>query len=217
MMENGLKIVLIAGMVLMCIPISLQMKRHNVALWKSIPVSVTLILTGIYGSSFWFYLENGHPGGRSLYGVLFLVPLVIYPVAKLFRIPYGYALDYLAPSGCLTLAAVKVQCLVLKCCEGMVLYIDNNGRYVRFPSQLVEMAAFLVVSAILFWMSGMREFERKIFPWALVLYGGTRFFLNLLREETAPFLLGLTAGCFWSVCAVSIGIVWLISAKRKKE
>lgn len=205
-----LMFVLLLGAVLMTNIIAIQMKWYNISAWKSVVISVMLIVTGLFGSRLWFFVENGHFRGRSFYGVIFIAPIVFYAVAKILKVPYGYAMDFCAPAGCMTLAMVKIQCLRDGCCTGKVLYVDENYDYVKFPSQLTEMAAFLLIAVILFCMSRKEKNRNRIFPWFLLLYGGSRFGLNFLRGGLEHYALGLSAGSFWSVIAFCGGAVTLL-------
>lgn len=205
-----LLLVLLLGCVLMCTMISMQMKWYGISMWKSIIVSLTLVFTGLFGSRVWYFVENGNFGGRSFYGAVFFAPLVFLVIAKLFSIPYLYALDFCAPAGSLTLALVKIQCLRDKCCQGKILYIDENREYVRFPSQIVEMVAFFIICAILFFLSSRKKMRGKIFPCFLVLYGASRFILDFFRSIEAPYALGLSAGSFWSLISFLVGIAWIV-------
>ena len=211
--------VLALGTALMCIPISLQMKWYRIAAWKSIVVSLVLVLTGVLGSKIWFFVENGHFNGRSFYGAVFLAPLVYWPVSGLMKIPYGQIMDFCAPAGCLTLAMVKVQCLRDRCCEGIALYVDENFHYVRFPSEIVEMTVFLIIAFILLLVCSKTKNRTKGFPWFLVLYGSTRFVLDYFRSIRPVYALGLSAGSFWSLIALSAGIgilLWMQIGNKKK-
>ena len=216
-MSQELLIILIIGMILMCVFIAVQMGWYGIKRWKSIIVAASLVLVGIFGSQIWYFVENGNFGGRSFYGVIFLAPIVFFAVSKIMQTPYGHTMDLVAPSGCLVLALVKIQCLRDGCCNGYVMYIDENRFYVRFPSQLVEMVVFLIISAILFCMARKVKFRGKIFPWFLVLYGGSRFFLDFLRDTTPSYLFGLSAGSFWSMIAFGIGLIWLFALSGKEK
>lgn len=209
-----LLVVLLIGLILMCAPIAVQMKIYQIPVWKSIIVSTVLVLIGIYGSQLWYFVENFSFRGRSLYGAIFLAPIVYLPISAVLRIPYGKMMDFVAPAGCLTLAMVKIQCLRDGCCKGIVLYMTENHEYVRFPSQIVEMAAFLALSVILFLMSFSKRFRSTIFWWFWVLYGASRFVLNFFRGRAEPYLLNLSAGSFWSLIACIGGILALAICKR---
>ena len=205
-----LMLILAFGCGLMCVMISVQMKWYGISMWKSVIVSLALVFTGLFGSRIWYFVENGNYGGRSFYGAVFFAPLVFFAVAKLFRIPYLQALDFCAPAGSLTLALVKIQCLRDKCCQGKILYIDENQEYVRFPSQMVEMIAFVIICIILFLLSSRKIMRGKIFPCFLVLYGASRFVLNFFRYIESTYAFGLSAGSFWSLISFCIGMFWLI-------
>ena len=217
MISVGLFLVLLACVAIMCFMMSMQAKWYGIEKRKTIPIAVALALTGVIGSQIWFLIENGDWGGRSLYGAIVFSPLVFLAVAKLLKIKYGDSLDFVAPSGCLALAVIKLQCLKDNCCVGREMYQDENFIFVRFPSQIVEMVAFLVISAILFCMSNKPKFRGKIFPWFLVMYGAARFGLDFLRETIPAYLFGLSAGSFWSLCSLVIGILILVAVRIKEN
>jgi len=215
-MTLGLFAVLLVGVLLMLIPISMQMKWYSVPSWKSIIISVILVLTGVVGSEIWYFVENFEFGGRSFYGAIVFSPIVFLPMSKVLHIPYSKIMDFVAPAGCMTLALVKLQCLRDGCCIGKILYLDENYMYVRFPSQIAEMIAFLIIAVVLLYMSSKVKFRGKIFPWFLVLYGGVRFFLDFMRDVESPYLLGLSAGSFWSLFSLIIGVIMLIIMRKKR-
>ncbi|MBR2890075.1 MAG: prolipoprotein diacylglyceryl transferase [Oscillospiraceae bacterium] len=216
MIPLDLCLVLFACVAIMCFMMSMQAKWYEIEKQKIVPIAVTLAVTGVIGSEIWFFVENGDWGGRSLYGAIVFSPLVFLAVAKLLKIKYVDSLDFVAPSGCFALAVIKLQCLKDNCCVGKELYQDENFVFVRFPSQIVEMIVFLVISAILFYMSSKPKFRGKIFPWFLIMYGLARFGLDFLRETVLSYLFGLSAGSFWSLCSFIIG-VFVLTIIRNKE
>lgn len=217
MISFGLLLVLLACVAIMCFMMLTQTKWYGIKKWKTIPIAVALAITGVIGSEIWFFVENGEWGGRSLYGAIVFSPLVFIPVATLLEVKYNEILDFVAPSGCLALAVIKLQCLKDNCCVGKEMYQDENFVFVRFPSQIVEMVTFLIISAILFYMSSKPKFREKIFPWFLVLYGAARFGLDFLRETIPSYLFGLSAGSFWSLCSFLIGLLILTLIRIKES
>lgn len=217
MIPFDLFLLLLACVVIMCFMMSMQAKWYEIDKRKTISIAAALALTGVIGSQIWFFVENGNWGGRSLYGAIVFSPLVFIAVAKLLKMKYGDSLDFVAPSGCLALAAIKIQCLKDNCCVGKEMYQDENFIFVRFPSQIVEMIAFLIISAILFYMSSKPKFRGKIFPYFLVLYGAARFGLDFLRETIPSYLFGLSAGSFWSLCSFVIGAIILLIIRCKEN
>jgi len=198
--------VLILGAIAVLGQIALQMHWYKVRLWKSIPAVIVVILTGLFGSQLWFFVENLYFEGRSLYGAVFLCPVVFFPVSKLLKIRYGEMMDFIAPSGCLVLGLAKLQCMRDGCCGGKFLYMDENRINVHFPSQLVEFFVFIVIAVILIILSHNPRMRTKIYPYAMLSYGACRFVLDFFRDTTPNFLFGLTKGSFWSVCSFVLGL-----------
>ncbi len=212
-----LVIVLIIGAVIMCVPIAVQMKWYGIVAWKSVVVSLALVVTGAIGSRVWYCVENGSFLGRSFYGAIFFAPIVFWPLSRILHISYGDVLDFCAPAGCLTLAMVKIQCFRDGCCDGIALFLDENHNYVLFPSQIVEMIVFLIIAGGLMALSSKKKYRKIIFPYFLLFYGGSRFVLDFLRDGTVPYALGLSAGSFWSLLAFVIGTVFLIIARHRRR
>lgn len=208
-------IVLLIGTAVMLLPILFLMRRYQIALWKGVPVSFILTVTGTSGTYIWFFVECSWFGGRSYYGAVFLVPIGFWYVAKLVRVPYGDLMDLCAPAECVMLAIMKYQCLVDGCCGGMILRVLEDGSEVLFPSQIIEMINALLVMAILMYIAIGNKYRGKIYAWYLIIYGVTRFVLNWFREGNEPLLLALPAGNLWSLLAIGLGVLWLTDRKLK--
>ncbi|MBQ7873776.1 MAG: prolipoprotein diacylglyceryl transferase [Oscillospiraceae bacterium] len=202
-------ITLLIGTGAMLVLIAILMKRYEVKIWKSIPVSFILTVTGTIGTYIWFFVEASWFGGRSYYGAVFIVPLVFVFIAKLMKIPYGELMDFCAPAECIMLAIMKYQCLIDGCCGGKVIKIAEDGSEILFPSQIIELVNAAIVMAVLMSMAFSNKWRGKIYPWYLIIYGVTRFVLNLFRGENTPLLLGLPAGNLWSLLSIAIGFMWL--------
>lgn len=196
------------------------MKWYGIAVWKSMFVSIAIIITGLITCELWFFLENGEWGGRSFFGAVFLAPITFMPLAKCLKIPYKYSLDFCATSGCLMLTILKVECLIDGCCKGIVLYRTAVGEVIRFPSQFIEVFTAFMLTALLISTSRKTKYRGKIYPITLVLYGVLRFVLNLLRDDWYRMKnmgLLLPLGNIWSLLAIGIGMIWLIVASEKKK
>lgn len=202
-------LVLSMGTGAMLVLIAILMKRYGIKLWKSVPVSVLLTVTGTIGTYIWFFIEASWFGGRSYYGAVFIVPIAFRYVAKMMKIPYGELMDFCAPAECIMLAIMKYQCFVDGCCGGRVLRTLEDGSTVLFPSQIAELINAFVLMIVLMTMGILKKQHGKIYAWYLILYGVTRFVLNYFRADTTPFLMGLPAGNFWSVVSIAIGFLWI--------
>ena len=213
-------IALSMGTLAMLILILINAIKYKIKIWKSVPIAVILTVTGTIGTYIWFFVEASWFGGRSYYGAVFLVPLAFVYLAKLMKIPYGELMDLCAPAECVMLAIMKYQCLVDGCCGGRLLYVLEE-KEIYFPSQIIELVNALILVVVLMLMTLGNKCRGKIYPWYLVIYGTTRFFLNLFRADLSPLLLGLPAGNLWSLLSIFIGIMWLTDRKlliiKKKD
>lgn len=201
------------GTCAMCILILIMMKLYRVRMWKGLPVAIILTVTGTISTYIWYFIESARFGAQSYYGAVFLIPLAFVYVAKLLRIPYTQLLDFCAPAECVMLAIMKYRCAVDGCCAGKVLLAIAMDGSVVFPSQIAELANALIIMIVLLVLAFCGKNRGKIYPWYMVIYGGTRFVLNLFRADTTPVLLGLPIGNLWSLLAVFLGVLWLTDRK----
>ena len=212
-MPKAIMIVLAIGTGAMLVPIVAMMACYKEKLWKSVPVSILLTVTGTLGTYIWCFVEDSTFGGRSYYGAVFLVPLAFLLVAKWMKIPYGNLMDYCAPAECIMLAIMKYQCLIDGCCGGITLCMPEDGVAIYFPSQIVELINALVIMVVLMVIAYRKKYRGKVYAWYLIIYGATRFVLNWFRSANYPLLLGLPAGNLWSLLALFIGLLWLTDRK----
>lgn len=189
--------------------------RAGLPMWKTLLSAAVLTILGVLGAKLMFLIESGFWAGTSFYGAMFFPPLFMVLLALLLRVPPLALLDLCAPAECVMLAILKMQCAVNGCCVGILLTITADGTYIRFPSQIIELLNALVLMVILLRLIRKGTWQGRIYPIYMLLYGITRFILNLLRD-TKPFLLGLPAGNFWSLVAIVIALIWLRLAHPQK-
>ena len=205
------------GTLSMIMPMLIMSAWYNIRKYKVLITTVMLTVCGVIGTYAWFWVETGRLGGRSFFGAVFIVPILFILVSKLLKIPYGDIMDLCAPAECVMLVLMKILCVIEGCCEGRVLFVSSNGAEVVFPSQIAELINALILSVILILLSKNEKRRGTIYVWYLLLYGITRFILNWFRAENDPFALGLTAGCFWSLCSIVAAVSIFIFIKRKKS
>ncbi len=202
------------------IGISLSVRKPKQIGWvRSILLGLSITLIGIVCDMFLFFIENGYFSGLSYFGAVLLAPLLIFPLSKLLKIPYTDYLDVAAPCGCGMLTVMKVNCFLAGCCQGRVISQNATGEVIRFPSQIVEGIAALILTTILILLIWKNRFRHLIFPLFMFSYGISRFILNAFRETT-PVWLHLPFGNIWAIVAVIIGTVWIIlydQSQKKKN
>lgn len=209
----GLLTFLLIGTLAMLVPITIQGIWYQIKWYKRISVAILLTIAGTLGTFILFYVENGTFGGTSFFGAVFFVPILFIPVARLVGIRYDVLMDLSAPAECAMLAIMKVQCQLTGCCGGIRML--TNGSEFVFPSQIVELINALVLCVLLLVLSRKGKNKGSIFPWYMVVYGVTRFVLNLFRDGGSVRILGLPLGNFWSLVSIVIGVIWLIWIRKR--
>ena len=179
-------------------------------------LAVAVAIMGLLGTYIMFFIENGGWYGRSFFGAVLFFPILLLPVAVLFRMKLRDLLDYATPPGVSLLAIYKYNCFTDGCCGGKVLFYNDAGVPTYFPSQLAEMGTAVILVFVLLTMERNPKFNKKIYPLFLIMYGVIRYILNQYRWEQADFLFGLPAGNLWSIVAIAMGSVFLLSDKMKK-
>ena len=206
----------LAGAVLLVFLIELLVnKQLHLPAWKIVVFTIAIVPIGAFCGKLMRLIEAGTWTGVSYYGALLIAPFPMIVVGFLLKLKLTEALTLCAPAGCVTLVLMKIQCNISGCCFGRILWYRDNGRPVRFPSQIVEMLVGIILLFVLMKIIESEKHRKYVYAWFLLLYGSTRFFLNLLRD-TEPFVLGMSAGCFWSLIACLIGGSVLFYAFRTK-
>ena len=184
-------------------------------IWKLALSSIFLTASGTAGAYLLYFIENGKWGGISFYGSLFVIPILFIVISPLMRIQYGTLLDISAPCVSFMLALNKVNCVRTGCCKGIILKTNPDGSVERFPSQLVELIAALIICGVLIYLITKCKLRGIVYPSFLVIYGVTRFIFNLLRDVD-PWIWILPAGNFWSLASIVLGVLWIVFARKKR-
>jgi len=205
------------GTILMGVPICFVAKKYGIRIWKACIATILLTVSGTAGTMLMYYIENGGIGGLSFYGAVFLVPVVFIFISLLLRIPYGEIMDLCAVGECIMLALMKVHCILGGCCIGRVLYTADDGTAVRFPSREVELVVALILFAVLLRWALKKKHSGQLYAWYLLLYGSTRFVLNIFREAWVVKTTLLPIGNIWSLIAIAIGTLWLAMVRKRAK
>ena len=189
--------------------------RYQISLIKWIPLTICVGLMGLLGTYIMFFVENGVWYGQSFFGAVLFFPMLLFPIAIIFRMSLMDLLDYATIPGIALLAPFKLNCYIGGCCGGKVLFFNKNGVPTHFPSQVVEMTVAILITMVLLYLEKVPKYKHKIYPICLVLYGTTRFILNWFRWEQEKNFLGLTAGATWAILSVIIGGLWMLILKKQ--
>ena len=179
-------------------------KKYGLAVWKRVVLAIAGVAVGVAGTVLMFFVENGRFDGRSFFGAVFFAPLLLIPIGLLLRIKPLDTLDLYAPCESAILVMMKINCYITRCCVGRVIHVTEYGKQIRFPSQICEAVAGLLILVFLLVLIIKNKDKGNVYFWYMFVYGVIRFILNLFRETT-PFILNLPAGNFWALISLIIG------------
>ncbi len=189
-------------------------KLVNVASWKIVATILFLFVAGMMAGRLWAYIEEGIWGGLLLYGPILTYPVTVALFALVIRAPYGHLMDFSAVAVCIFQIFSKVNCYLVGCCAGRVLFARADGTLVYFPSQFAEALAMALMLPILFIMDEKGTQKNVLYGWFLLMMGSTRFILQCFRAYLVPFLFGLSGGHVWSILSVILGVIWIFIARK---
>ena len=216
-MTIKLFIFLVIGTIAMGVPILGVCGKYQIARWKGLIATLILTIVGTLGTFLMYWIENGRWGDLSFYGAVFLVPVAFLAISPLLRISYGAVTDLCAIGECIMLALMKVHCMLGGCCLGRELFVLHDGSVIRFPSRTFELLVALVLFCVfLLWVVKSQNCK-EFYAWFFVLYGSTRFVLNIFREAWVTKEMLLPIGNIWSIVSVIIGGIWLTVLYKKKN
>ncbi len=159
----------------------------------------------------------------SIYGAVFLTPVLIILSARVIKQPWRQIIDMVALSEMFARAFGKLGCFFFGCCwgfecdYGVYNYLQKMN---MFPSPIFEFATMLIIIVIgfLFLYKSKRYVPGCLYPIMSLLYGGTRFFWEFTRyytlEAEKHMILGMSLWQVCSVITVVLSIVWLVGIKK---
>ena len=198
-------------------------KKYNITLLQSI-ITVLVVYPLAY---FWMlvlaWVENGFQnwGANNIVRVYVYAPLICILAAKLLKIPSRKIIDYVAPSMALQQVIGHFVCPFVGCCNGYacswgIWHPAVNSRV--FPIQWVECLVALFIVLYLLRMAKQEKYmgTGKVYAMFLLTFGGTRFFLEFLRDNEKLFL-GISGLALHALFMVLVGTVWLMVLHEKDQ
>ena len=204
---------LIYGTILIAILITMAGVWKNVPIYKCIIIALAEMIVGTIGTVVMSYIETGHIG-RSYYGAVFLIPLIMPLLAKPLKMKIGKVMDFSAIGAIFVLVIMKYGCYMNKCCGGKIIAYDQFGDEIFFPSQIVEGFMALLIGMMLLIILYRDMYSNRLYPLYMIAYGASRFVLNFFRK-TKPFILFVTYGHLWSILSILIGIAWIYALEKR--
>ena len=202
----------------------------------NLPYSKTIFLTliGFVVSYVWMcfvtWVDTGFKewGGINIVRIFVWVPIIIWPLCKLFKVDWKTWLDFAGPSTlCLIQGIAHFGCAFAGCCHGYEMkhgLYNPQLHYGTFPIQFIEAFVALSIAIFLFIRHKKRNYkvDGSTYSLMLILFGSTRFILEFFRDNNKLFLglsdLALHALFMTLVgCAVYFTIISYNESRKKKE
>ena len=174
-----------------------------------------ILLLGWIAMGFQYFGSNNIVKGFSFF------PLIGVLLAKMFKIDWKRIMDFSAPAFPLLQCVAHIACNFAGCCHG---YPMEHGIWspiwnqYLFPIQLLEslVSLLIFIACLIFAKKQNYKVTGRVYPFFLITFGTTRFFLEFLRCNTKLFW-GISNLALWALLMVIVGTVWLIIDKRESK
>ena len=184
-----------------------------------IPLVLLLALNFFILLAGWAFSGFTHFGDKNIVIGYPFVPWMTMILARWMKDDWRRMLDFMAPAFPLTQVAAKIACCFAGCCFGFPM---EHGLWnpvfqqTLFPVQLLEGLVALIVCVLCVLYAHRTRFraDGRVYPLFLILFGGTRFFLEFLRLNLKLFW-GISELALWALLMVLIGTIWLLRGRRK--
>ena len=189
-----------------------QRRRYGYSAAKSLVIPVLFLLVAFIGGKLMYVIENFNTvketglqlNGMSLFGAIFLFPIVTFAVCKLSKLNFAEMLDYCTPFGIILLACTRTGCFINGCCGAFTIWKDGNP--IILPVQLMEVMLDLIILEICRYIENKKFKSGLVYPMFMILYGFCRFGLEFLRK-TDPTLFIFSNGQIFAVISITFGFL----------
>lgn len=167
-----------------------------------------ILLLGWIANGFQYFGSNNIVKGFSFFPLIGLIPM------KLFKIEWKKVMDYAAPAFPLLQFTAHFACNFAGCCCGYPMEYgiwNPTWELYLFPAQLLESFVSLLIffACLIFARSQKFKVTGHVYPFFLITFGVTRFFLEFLRCNSKVFW-GISDLALWALLMVVVGVGWLI-------
>ena len=174
-------------------------QKLNITGRSALCLSILNSLFGVLFVKIFAFLE-GEPGGMSLFGGVFFLPIVYFLGAKITKRNFAYICDIFAICTIFTVMCARTNCLLSGCCGGVPIP-GTDG--LKWPTQMMEIVFYIGLIVFLGRKVGKPQYRGRVYPMYLMIYGIFRFLLEFIREKEVQSLFHLSH--LWAVMAFLIG------------
>ena len=195
---------------------------------------IAILVAGVVGGRLLFVAVNweyyaGDPlkvfmiteGGMAIHGAIIAAVLAGAVMTRIKGIPFWKGADLIAPYIALGQAIGRIGCLFNGCCYGRVIesgfgIIFPGDAVMKVPTQIYSSLGLLFIYMALRVIGHKKETNGRLFALYLIFYSAFRFFIDFLRGDNPPVLVGLTLAQFISVGILICGIfIYFLRTSKK--
>jgi len=209
---------MVAGAVGVFICLLYRRKRFDLNALQCAGFSLLAVAVAYFGAKVLYALENWETfwssglswSGLSLFGSVFMIPVLIPVIGRLFGLRSSQSLDICGPCAAVMLGFVRAGCHFGGCCGGWIAQLGE--RSFRWPTQIVESIGAFAILGLLLQLEEDGKHTGKLYPVFMIAYGGLRFVVEFFRDTAKPWL-GLGHGQWFGLAAILTGLLWLRKSK----
>lgn len=212
---SGYYIMMAVGFLLMIALMLIKRKCYGLTVLKALLFTLCVMVAGVSGCRILYILENISQiiqygifeRGFSFFGAVFLVPLIIIPVGKLFGLTIGKSTDAAAICVCAMVGTIRIGCFFSGCCGGKTM---ASG--FQWPTQIMEsIGDYLILSWLLY--CGKQE-KPGLYLRFMICYGCLRFIIEFFRSSSEGTILDIAH--FLALLSIGIGASVLLTINEQK-
>ena len=190
-------------------------KKYGIKKLPSLIIVAIIYALGYLWLLFIGWMESGFTsiGDNNIVKGFIYFPIFALIPANLFKIDKRKIWDFIAPCFPLLQCVAHLACNFAGCCRG---YIVGYGiwnpvmKEYTFPIQLLEsLVSLLVFIACLLYADKGKRSEGKVYPFFLITFGATRFFLEFFRDNH-KIIFGISDLALHALLMAAVGGVWMI-------
>lgn len=210
--SNKFYLLLGAATVFNCYWVTQYRKKLRVNGWVAVALCIVHMFCAVMCAKLFAFME-GAPGGMSLYGGLFFLPVLICATAWIFKRSIANACDVFSLPTIAIVACARMNCVMSGCCLGSVI---PGTADLRWPTRELELVLYIVLFIVLRNMMRKPTHKGKLYPVCMISYGTYRFIAEWFRESdnTVGFI---HVSHIWSVIAIAIGILCICLLNKQKR
>lgn len=148
-------------------------------------------------------------GNMSLFGGVFLMPLLYFIFAKIAHKKVSDVFDICTICMVFTLMCARINCLIAGCCLGNVI----PGTSVHWPTREAEIVFYIILLFILGRKVKQGNTNGMIYPIYMISYGIFRFLTEGFRYTDSTSMIHF--GHVWALISLLLG--YCIYAELKKK